>query len=151
MPITLHQYILEDIARDIANVRSVTNNENWPAQPSEIENWHEMRPATDEEKAAIASFTDLELEATQLALQKVGEPLLTPQEAKSFWQAKYNSDLHSERLDKAVKLHAKRQYRAEHFAYPNLYKKALLDDMVAHRISSWHSHNHWEAVKAQRG
>ena len=150
MPTTLHQYILNQTSSDIAHVRRVTNNENWPQQPSEIENWQEMRPATPEEKKAIASVVDLDLEVAQLALKKVGEPLLTPQEAKSFWQARYAARQHLDSLYKTLRRYEKRQYRAEHFAYPNLYRKALVDDMVEQTISHWQGHTHFTMIQQKQ-
>ena len=139
MSITLREYILSNSA-DISLLLAETT-ENWPCEEGDLLNWRSLRMATPEEKKAVEAEADLDLKATQQALQITGENPLTPREAKDFWMVERAYHIYADHLDQTLLNYQKHQEALKQAEDPETYSKQLIDAKTQEKLADWRSYN----------
>ena len=147
---SLHEYVMDIVASE---ENMMAEQESDPharrGENGKLVNWQYGRVATPEEEKAIGHFVDMELEATQMALKKIGEAPLTPAEAQRFWKIKTERKLWEDDIYGAKKYYQYRMDAMKKHPFPNLYKQALLDAKVNDLLENWGGYSSLKEMKAE--
>jgi len=120
--------IRERILRYVEDMK--VDNERCRRDDGKILNAFENREPTAKEKAAVEYYTDLDLKATQAALKQLGEKALTPEEAREFYRATYESRVLEDDLERDARHYELRQEAIAKHRTPHLYEQAVLEGRV---------------------
>ena len=122
----------------LGSIQSLEESNEQNRENGVLLNYWEQREPTAKEKEAIDYYVTLDLTATQIALSRMGEKSLSPEEARRFYRANYEGRVLADNMERDQRHFELRQEEKAKHPTPRLYEQAVLEGRVE-RIIQKHS------------